>query len=74
MQASISCVLGLVTKTIWRPDLQLSINEWLKDHKVGMFETKSNSQRLKKSKKFTFGNSPITRQHNMSLNGTRSKI
>ena len=34
----------------------------------------SNSQRLKKSKKFAFGNSPITRQHNMSLNGTKSKI
>ena len=31
---------------------------------------KGNSQRLKKSKKFAFGNSQFTRQHNVSLSGT----
>ena len=31
---------------------------------------KSNWQRLKKSKKFAFGNSQFTRQHNISLSGT----
>ena len=31
---------------------------------------KSNSQRLKKSKKFAFENSQFTRQHNISLSGT----
>ena len=35
---------------------------------------KSNSQRLKKSKKFAFRNSPFTKQHNISFNGTKSKI
>ena len=35
---------------------------------------KSNSQRLKKSKKFAFRNLPFTKQHNISLNGTKSKI
>ena len=35
---------------------------------------KSISQRFKKSKKFAFRNSPFTRQHNISLNGTKSKI
>ena len=36
--------------------------------------TKSNSQKLKKSKKLAFRNSPFTRQHNILLNGTKSKI
>ena len=36
-----------------------------------LFVTKSNSQRLKKGKKFAFRNSPFTRQHNISLNGTK---
>ena len=31
---------------------------------------KGNSQRLKKSKKFAFGNLQFTRQHNISLSGT----
>ena len=31
---------------------------------------KGNLQRLKKSKKFAFGNSQFTRQHNISLSGT----
>ena len=44
--------------------------EWLKHHKVGIFVKKGNSQRLKKSKKFAFGNSQLTRQHNISLIGT----
>ena len=44
--------------------------EWLKHHKVGIFVKKGNSQRLKKSKKFAFGNSQFTRQHNISLIGT----
>ena len=35
---------------------------------------KSNSQRLKKSKKFAFRNPPFTKQYNISLNGTKSKI
>ena len=34
---------------------------------------KSISQKLKKSKKFSFRNSPFTMQHNISLNGTNSK-
>ena len=34
---------------------------------------KSISQRLKKSRKFSFKNSPFRRQHNISLNGTNSK-
>ena len=43
--------------------------EWLKDHKV-------ESQRLKKSKKYAFRDSPFTctRQHNVLLNGTKSNI
>ena len=45
----------------------------LKDHKVGIF-VKKISLRLKKSKKFSFRNSPLTRQHNVSLNVTKSKI
>ena len=48
--------------------------EWLEDHKVGIFLKQSVSKRLKKSKKFAFRNSPFTRQHNISLNGTKSKI
>ena len=35
---------------------------------------KSNSQRLKKSKKLNFRNSPLSKQQNISLNGTKSKI
>ena len=34
---------------------------------------KGNSQRLKKSKKFAFGNLQFTRQHNISLSGTINK-
>ena len=34
---------------------------------------KSNSQRLKKSKKFAFGNSQFTKQHNISLSGAINK-
>ena len=41
---------------------------------VPPFVTKSNSRRLKRSKKFVFRNSPFTRKHNISLNGTKSKI
>ena len=44
--------------------------EWLKHHKVEILVKKCNSQRLKKSKKFAFGNSQFTRQHNISLSGT----
>ena len=49
---------------------------WLKDldHKAGIFVKKDISQRLKKNKKFSFRNSPVTWQHNISLNGTKSKI
>ena len=49
---------------------------WLKDldYKVGIFVKKSSLQRLKKSKKISFRNSPVTRQHNISLNETKSKI
>ena len=36
----------------------------------GNFRGKGNSQRLTKSKKFAFGNSQFTRQHNISLSGT----
>ena len=32
------------------------------------------AKRLKKSRNFAFSNSPFTRQHNISLNGTKSKI
>ena len=42
----------------------------MKHHKVGIFVEKGNSQRLKKSKKFAFGNLQFTRQHNISLSGT----
>ena len=44
--------------------------EWLKHHKVGILMKKCNSQRLKKSKKFAFGNSQFTVQHSISLSGT----
>ena len=43
-------------------------------HKVGIFVKKIISQRLKKSKKFAFRNSQFTKQHSISLNGTKSKI
>ena len=56
------------TKAIWRPIWRPEL-----DHKIGIFVKKSISQRLKKSKKFSFRNSPFTRQHNISLNGTNSK-
>ena len=56
------------TKAIWRPIWRPEL-----DHKVGIFVKKSISQKLKKSKKFSFRNSPFTRQHNISLNGTNSK-
>ena len=48
--------------------------EWLKDHKVGVFVKKSISQSLKKNRNFAFMNSLFTRQHNISLNRTNSKI
>ena len=38
------------------------------------FREESTSKRLKKSRNFAFSNSPFTRQHNISLNGTKSKI
>ena len=44
--------------------------ERLKHYKVGIFVKKGNWQWLKKSKKFAFGNSQFTRQHNISLSGT----
>ena len=47
--------------------------ECLKHHKVGIFVEKSNSQRLKKSKKFAFRNSQFTRHHNILLSGTINK-
>ena len=47
--------------------------EYLKHHKVGIFVEKSNSQRLKKSKKFAFRNSQFTSQHNISLSGAINK-
>ena len=76
MQASIACVLGLVTShlnmAIWRPELLICMAERPQSWNVPM--KKSNSQRLKKSKKFAFRNSPFTKQHNISLNGTNSKI
>ena len=56
------------TKAIWRPIWRPEL-----DHKVGIFVKKSISQKLKKSKKFSFRNSPLTRQHSISLNGTNSK-
>ena len=68
MQASIASVLGLER----RPELLFWTAgfEWMKHHKVGIFVEKGNSQRLKKSKKFAFGNLQFTRQHNISLSGT----
>ena len=38
------------------------------------WNVRSNSQRLKKSTKFTFRNSPFAKQENTLLNGTKSKI
>ena len=79
MQTSIACVLGLVICHLVASAgqsccfEQLVLNHWLKHHKVGIFVEKSNSQRLKKSKKFAFGNSQFTRQHNISLSGTINK-
>ena len=76
MQASIACVLGPVTShlnmAIWRPELLICMAEKPQSWNVAM--KKSNLQRLKKSKKFAFRNSPFTKQHNISLNGTKSKI
>ena len=50
--------------------------EWLKSEgsQSWNFCEESISQRLKKSKKFAFSNSPFTRQQNISLNGTKSKM
>ena len=48
--------------------------EWLKGHKVGIFVKKVLRKGLKKSRNFAFSNLPFTRQHNISLNGTKSKI
>ena len=74
MQASIACVLGLVTCHSNGYQSNMAARKLrLKDHKVRIF-VKKISERLKKSKKFFFRNSPFTRQHNMSLNGTKSKI
>ena len=73
MQASIACVLGLVTchlKAIWRPELLLCMAERVQSWNVPM----KKSNLLKKSKTFAFVNSPFTKQHNLSLNGTKSKI
>ena len=74
MQAPIACVLGLVTKAIWRP--ARCCFEWLKSEgsQSWNFREESISQRLKKSERFAFSNSTFTRQHNISLNGTKSKI
>ena len=38
------------------------------------FREETTSKRLKKSWNFAFSNLPFTRQHNISLNGTKSKI
>ena len=38
------------------------------------FREECTSKRLKKSRNFALSNSPFTRQHNISLNGTKSKI
>ena len=38
------------------------------------FREESISKRLKKRRNLAFSNSPFTRQHNISLNGTKSKI
>ena len=48
------------------------LRQELQDHKIGIFVKKRASQRLKKSKKFAFRNSPFTRPHNVSLKGTQS--
>ena len=56
--------LRQIWRPIWRPEL---------GHKVETFVKKSISQRLKKSKKFSFRSSPFTMQHNISLNRTNSK-
>ena len=55
---------------------QSSCFEWLKSEgsQSWNFCEESISQRLKKSKKFAFSNSPFTRQQNISLNGTKSKM
>ena len=78
MQASIACVLGLVTCHLNQNNMAASAGaasqsccfEQLEHHKVGFFVEKGNSKRLKKSKKFAFGNSQFTRQHIISLSGT----
>ena len=57
---------------IWRSELMICIAERPQSWNVPM--KISNSQRLKKSKKFAFRNSPFIKQHNISLNGTKSKI
>ena len=49
------------------------LNSWFwmtETPQSGNFRGKGNSQRLTKSKKFAFGNSQFTRQHNISLSGT----
>ena len=73
MQASIACILGLVTKAIWQP-VSWCI-EWLKSEgsQGWKFHEESISQRLKKSKKFAFSNLLFTRQHNILPNGTTCK-
>ena len=54
------------------PELLLCMAERPQSWDVPM--KKSNSQMLKKSKIFAFRNSPFTKQHNISLNGNKSKI
>ena len=75
MQASIALLLGLVTCHLNQSNMGAR-KLWLKDldHKGCIFAKKSISQRLKKSKKFSFRNSLVAMQHNISLNGTKSKI
>ena len=57
-------------KTKWPPELLLCMAERSQSWN---FREESTSKRHKKSRNFAFSNSPFTRQHNISLNGTKSK-
>ena len=58
-------------KTKWMPELLL----WMAERSQSWnFREESPLKRLKKSRNFALSNSPFTRQHNISLNGTKSKI
>ena len=75
-QASVECVVGLVTchlnMAIWQSGAQSCMDE--RPHSWNVPMKKINSQRLKKSKTFTFRNLLFTKQDNILLNGNKSKI